>query len=60
MGILAVGERAGAIDFGGAPHGAVLLEIFPGVPRDHPANGLIVMNYSANFLGWTTPPTPSA
>src|SRR6185503_777357 len=32
--------------------------IFPGVPRDHPAHGLIVMNYSANFLGLENAATP--
>jgi spore maturation protein SpmA len=32
--------------------------IFPGVPRDHPANGLMVMNYSANFLGLDNAATP--
>ena len=32
--------------------------IFPGVPRDHPATGHMVMNYSANFLGLDNAATP--
>jgi len=58
MGILAVGERAGAIDFVARLMAPFFSRIFPGVPRDHPANGLIVMNYSANFLGLDNAATP--
>jgi len=58
MGILAVGEKAGAIDFVARLMGPFFSRIFPGVPRDHPANGLIVMNYSANFLGLDNAATP--
>ena len=32
--------------------------IFPGVPKGHPATGLMVMNYSANFLGLDNAATP--
>jgi len=58
MGILAVGEKAGAIDFVARIMAPFFSRIFPGVPRDHPANGLIVMNYSANFLGLDNAATP--
>jgi len=58
MGILAVGEKAGAIDFVARLMAPFFSRIFPGVPRDHPANGLIVMNYSANFLGLDNAATP--
>jgi len=58
MGILAIGEKAGAIEFLARITGPFFSRIFPGVPRDHPANGLIVMNYSANFLGLENAATP--
>src|SRR5436190_5944563 len=58
MGILAIGERAGAIDFVARIIGPFFSRIFPGVPRDHPATGLMVMNYSANFLGLDNAATP--
>ena len=58
MGILAIGEKAGAIDFVARLIAPFFSRIFPGVPRDHPATGLIVMNYSANFLGLDNAATP--
>jgi spore maturation protein SpmA len=58
MGILAVGEKAGAIEFVAKLTAPFFSRIFPGVPRDHPATGLMVMNYSANFLGLDNAATP--
>jgi spore maturation protein SpmA len=58
MGILAIGEKAGAIDFVARLTASFFARIFPGVPRDHPANGLMVMNYAANFLGLDNAATP--
>ena len=58
LGVLAVGERAGAIQAVSRIIGPFFSRIFPGVPRDHPATGLIVMNYSANFLGLDNAATP--
>ena len=58
MGVLAVGERAGAIAAVSRIIGPFFSRIFPGIPRDHPATGLIVMNYSANFLGLDNAATP--
>src|SRR6187455_82057 len=58
MGILAVGERAGAIQAVARLIAPFFSRIFPGVPRDHPATGLMVMNYSANFLGLDNAATP--
>jgi spore maturation protein SpmA len=58
MGILAIGEKAGAIDFVARIIAPFFSRIFPGVPRDHPATGLMVMNYSANFLGLDNAATP--
>ena len=58
MGILAVGEKAGAIEFVARITAPFFSRIFPGVPKDHPATGLMVMNYSANFLGLDNAATP--
>ena len=58
MGILAIGEKAGAIDFVARIIAPFFSRIFPGVPKDHPATGLMVMNYSANFLGLDNAATP--
>ena len=58
MGVLSVGEKAGAIDAVARIIGPFFSRIFPGVPRGHPATGLIVMNYSANFLGLDNAATP--
>ena len=58
LGILAIGEKAGLIDSVARLIAPFFSRVFPGVPRDHPANGLIVMNYSANFLGLDNAATP--
>ncbi|HUQ28779.1 MAG TPA: nucleoside recognition domain-containing protein [Usitatibacter sp.] len=58
MGILALGEKAGAIDAVARVIGPFFARIFPGVPREHPATGLMVMNYAANFLGLDNAATP--
>ncbi|QJR14640.1 nucleoside recognition domain-containing protein [Usitatibacter palustris] len=58
LGILAVGEKSGAIAGVARLIGPFFSRIFPEVPRDHPATGLMVMNYSANFLGLDNAATP--
>lgn len=58
MGILAIGEKAGAIDAVAKVIAPFFSRIFPTVPPDHPATGLMVMNYSANFLGLDNAATP--
>src|SRR5678810_1274236 len=32
--------------------------LFPGVPREHPAHGTIIMNFAANMLGLDNAATP--
>lgn len=58
LGILTVGEKAGAIDFVAKIIAPFFSRIFPGVPKGHAATGLMVMNYSANFLGLDNAATP--
>lgn len=58
LGIMNVGEKAGAINLFARVIGPFFSRIFPGVPREHPANGHMVMNFSANMLGLDNAATP--
>lgn len=58
LGIMNVGEKAGAIQRFAHVIAPFFARIFPGVPRDHPANGHMVMNFSANMLGLDNAATP--
>ncbi|MBC3934585.1 nucleoside recognition domain-containing protein [Undibacterium rugosum] len=58
LGIMNIGEKAGAIQFFARIIGPFFSRIFPGVPADHPANGHMVMNFSANLLGLDNAATP--
>jgi spore maturation protein SpmA len=57
-GILMVGEKAGAIQWIARMIAPFFSRIFPEVPKDHPATGHVVMNFSANFLGLDNAATP--
>ncbi len=58
LGILNVGEKAGFIEVIARIISPFFSRIFPGVPKDHPATGHVVMNFSANFLGLDNAATP--
>jgi spore maturation protein SpmA len=58
LGIMNIGEKAGAINVLARFIGPFFSRIFPGVPKDHPANGHMVMNFSANLLGLDNAATP--
>ncbi|MEW7848549.1 nucleoside recognition domain-containing protein [Massilia aurea] len=58
LGVMNVGEKAGAISLFARVIGPFFSRIFPGVPREHPANGHMVMNFSANMLGLDNAATP--
>lgn len=58
LGILNIGERAGAINFLSRIVGPFLSRLFPEVPRNHPATGQMMMNFSANLLGLDNAATP--
>ncbi|MFZ6769845.1 nucleoside recognition domain-containing protein [Undibacterium sp. Di26W] len=58
LGIMNIGEKAGAIDFIAKLIAPFFARIFPGVPKNHPANGHMVMNFSANLLGLDNAATP--
>ncbi|GGH45871.1 nucleoside recognition domain-containing protein [Dyadobacter endophyticus] len=58
LGILNVGEKAGIIQVIARLIGPFFNKLFPEVPKDHPANGQMIMNFSANFLGLDNAATP--
>lgn len=58
LGILNIGEKAGAINLLARIIAPFFSRIFPEVPKDHPATGHMVMNFSANFLGLDNAATP--
>ncbi|WP_420148137.1 nucleoside recognition domain-containing protein [Spirosoma sp.] len=58
LGLLNVGEKAGAINLIARIIGPFFNKLFPEVPRNHPANGQMIMNFSANMLGLDNAATP--
>jgi len=58
LGIMNIGEKAGAIGWLAKIISPFFSRIFPGVPKDHPATGHMVMNFSANLLGLDNAATP--
>ncbi|QNA87351.1 spore maturation protein [Massilia sp. Dwa41.01b] len=58
LGIMNIGEKAGAINVLARIIAPFFSRIFPEVPKDHPANGHMVMNFSANLLGLDNAATP--
>jgi len=58
LGIMNIGERAGAVGWLAKVISPFFSRIFPEVPKDHPATGHMVMNFSANLLGLDNAATP--
>lgn len=58
LGIMNIGEKAGAINFLSRIVGPFFNKLFPEIPKNHPANGQIMMNFSANMLGLDNAATP--
>ncbi len=58
LGIMKIGERAGMISLFAKGVSPFFSRLFPGVPKNHPANGSIIMNFSANMLGLDNAATP--
>ncbi len=58
LGLMNIGEKAGFIKVLSKLIGPFFVRIFPEVPKDHPAMGSIMMNYSANMLGLDNAATP--
>ena len=58
LGLMRVGEAGGAIAIISRLVGPLLNKLFPEVPKDHPAQGAMIMNLSANMLGLDNAATP--
>jgi spore maturation protein SpmA len=58
LGIMRVGEKGGAIAIFSKLISPFFSRLFPEIPKDHPAMGSILMNYSANMLGLDNAATP--
>lgn len=58
MGFMSIAERAGGIRLLSRIIGPFFSRLFPELPKNHPAYGHMVMNFSANLLGLDNAATP--
>jgi len=58
MGILQIGEKAGAIQFLAKLIRPFFTRLFPDIPQNHTVHGQMIMNFSANLLGLDNAATP--
>lgn len=57
-GLMKVGEMGGAINVLSRLISPLFVRLFPDIPKGHPAQGAIMMNFSANMLGLDNAATP--
>ncbi|HEX8549512.1 MAG TPA: nucleoside recognition domain-containing protein [Cytophagaceae bacterium] len=58
MGLMKIGELGGMIGIMSKVIGPFFQRLFPELPKDHPVNGNIMMNFAANMLGLDSAATP--
>lgn len=58
LGILKIGEKAGAIQILAKLVNPLFTRLFPSIPKNHPVTGTMLMNISANMLGLDNAATP--
>lgn len=58
LGLMRIGEKGGMVQVLSKIVGPFFARLFPQIPRDHPATGAIIMNFSANMLGLDNAATP--
>ncbi|MBN1476533.1 nucleoside recognition protein, partial [Candidatus Sumerlaeota bacterium] len=58
LGIMRVAEEAGIVQWLANLLRPILRMLFPGIPKDHPANGALLMSMSVNILGLDNAGTP--
>jgi spore maturation protein SpmA len=58
LGVMKIGEKAGAVNFLSRIVGPFFNKLFPEVPKNHPAVGQMMLNFSANLLGLDNAATP--
>ena len=56
MGIMKIGEKAGAVNTLGKAINPFFSRIFPDIPKGHPVFGSMLMNVAANMLGLAATP----
>jgi spore maturation protein SpmA len=59
MGFMRIGQDGGAIDVMARVIRPLFSRLFPEIPEGHPANGSIMLNFSANMLGLDNAATPA-
>ena len=58
LGLMNSGEKAGCVRFLSRIIGPFFSKLFPEIPKNHPVNGQLLMNFSANMLGLDNAATP--
>jgi len=58
LGIMKIGEKGGIVKIMSRALAPFFTRLFPGIPKDHPAIGSMIMNFSANMLGLDNAATP--
>lgn len=59
MGLMKIGEDSGAVNVMSKLVNPLFSKLFPEVPKNHPAMGSIMLNFSANMLGLDNAATPA-
>lgn len=58
LGLMKVGEKGGVVKLLSRAVSPFFSKLFPEIPRDHPVNGSMMMNFAANMLGLDNAATP--
>lgn len=58
LGLMKIAENIGLLEGLVKIVGPLFRPLFPGIPKDHPAMGMIILNMSANMLGLGNAATP--
>jgi len=58
MGLMKIGEKGGIVKIFSKIVGPFFSKLFPELPKNHPAIGSIMLNFSANMLGLDNAATP--
>jgi spore maturation protein SpmA/spore maturation protein SpmB len=58
LGLMRIGEKGGMVPILSRIVGPFFSRLFPEIPKNHPATGSIIMNFSANILGLDNAATP--
>ncbi len=59
LGIMKIGERAGAVNVLARMLSPLFTKLFPDIPKNHPIMGSIFMNIASNMLGLDNAATPT-